>query len=224
PTNKTQFGLQYAYRMHTSAGIFAIGIDASATNYHLNYQQLTAYIDGDPAFTNQPENTWSPNIGAGAWFNSDRFYAGASSPVLITDTISAVSGSEISQLNIFEAHRHYFVTAGVLIGNMDNIAVKPYTLIKYATGSPVQADINISLIFKNSVWLGGGYRTDNSMSLMAQYFVDRSNMLRKNTFGIGYAYNFSFEEVQDFFGPTHEIFIAYTFDKHTTRYTNPRFF
>ncbi|MFN0276443.1 MAG: type IX secretion system membrane protein PorP/SprF [Chitinophagales bacterium] len=224
-TNKLQLGLQYAYRIHVSnTGVLALGIDVSATNYQLNFQELTAYQVGDPAFIYQPENTWSPNVGAGIWFNTNKIFAGISSPVILEDTISGVNNDDISQLNIFEAGRHYYFSAGILIGNIETFAIKPYTLVKYAPDAPVQVDASLSFIFKNNFWLGGSYRTNSSISLMGQYFLKRKETTRENNFGIGYAYNMRIDEFQNYFGPSHEIFGTWQFNKKQTKYTNPRFF
>lgn len=222
--NKFQLGLQYAYRIHAGNAVYAIGLDAGATNYQLHFTELSAYLDGDPAFTNQPENTWSPNLGAGIWINTKRFYLGASAPVIFEDTISGAANHDISQLNIFEAYRHYYLSTGILIGNTETFAVKPYTLVKYAPLAPMQIDASMSFIFKNNFWLGGTYRTDNSAGIMAEYFADKNGILQDHIFGFGYAYNFSLGEVQDLFGPTHEFFVTYSFDRHITNFTNPRFF
>jgi type IX secretion system PorP/SprF family membrane protein len=224
-TNQLQIGLQYAYRMHVSnTGVLAIGIDVSATNYHIQQQELTAFLAGDPAYVNQPENTWSPNAGAGLWFNTKTFFAGISSPVIFEDTISGVTDDKISQLNIFEASRHYYVSTGILIGNPQAFAIKPSALAKYAPKAPEQIDASLSMIFKNTFWIGATYRTNNSMSAMAQYFINKKNTLQQNSFSFGYAYNFRVDGLQNYFGPSHEVFLAYQFYKNQTQFINPRFF
>lgn len=224
-TSKLQLGVQYAYRVHVSnSGTLAFGLEAGATNYRINYTNLTAYLESDPAFTQQPENTWSPNVGAGIWFHTDKIFAGVSAPVIFEDTVSGTTNHDISQLNIFEASRHYYATAGILIGNPETFAVKPYTLVKYAPEAPVQIDGSLSFIFKNAFWIGGSYRTNESITLMAEYFVSRKKTLSDNNFGIGYAFQMRTDAYQDYFGPSHEIFITYQFNKKQTRFINPRFF
>ncbi|MBC8047424.1 MAG: type IX secretion system membrane protein PorP/SprF [Fimbriimonadaceae bacterium] len=223
-TSKFDAGIQYAYRVYMTNAVLAIGINANVTNYRLKYNNLDAFLDGDPAFTNQSVNTWSPNVGAGVWFNTEKIYAGLSAPLLLQDTTEINTEATVTQSNIFEARRHYYLSSGILLGDPEAFAIKPYTLIKYVPAAPWQIDINMSFIFKNSFWFGGSYRTNNSVSILAEYFLQKEKMLKDNIFGFGYAYNFSLGDYQKFFGPTHEIFFSYSFNKTTSKYTNPRFF
>lgn len=225
-SDKYTFALDYAYRMYTGNGVLAIGLELAASQYNLNYSKLDAFQNGDPAFTGVPEQLHSFNAGAGIWFQNDVWFAGASVPQLIAynDNIAAGVDSVLNNLNLFDQQRNYFVTTGVLIWAGDNLSFKPYVLARYDGATPVVIDNTLSLIFADAFWLGGTYRTDGSISIMAQYLLDAGNSLQDQWMGIGYAYNQRLDAFSSVFGPTHELFVSFHLDKRTTRFTSPRFF
>ncbi len=223
-SNKLQIQADYAFRMYLNKGVLAIGLGATANYTDWNYAQLDAYNDGDPAFTGIPETSITPNAGVGVWYSNPFMFTGLSVPVLIEHKdIASITGTN-EPLQLYDAARHVFYSLGFLIPISQNFALKPYTLAKYSFGSPVQIDGSLSMIFYDFLWVGGSYRTDNSITVMAEYFLKKKNTLRSNTFGFGYAYNFRNDGTSAIFGATHEIFISFNLVHNTTRFVNPRFF
>lgn len=225
-TDKLKFDFNYAFRIYTGGGVLAFGVSAGASYTQLNYAQLDAYADGDPAFINAPETVWSPNAGAGIWYSNNFMFTGFSAPVLLEqeNVSSDIIEDNVGEIDLAEATRHYYYTLGFLIPVKENFSLKPYTLAKYSYGSPVQVDASLSMIFYDFLWMGGSYRTDNSFTIMAEYFLTKNTTLQKREIGFGYAYNFRTGNTGTLFGPTHELFISFNLDKHTTVFKNPRFF
>ena len=76
-TNTTFFGLDYAYRAHVSANLVAaFGLEASISNFSVNYSLLDGYNSGDPTFTTNIEDFWKPNFSAGLYLQSENYYFG----------------------------------------------------------------------------------------------------------------------------------------------------
>ncbi|MBK6732048.1 MAG: PorP/SprF family type IX secretion system membrane protein [Bacteroidetes bacterium] len=223
-SDKIQLKADYAFRMYMGKGVLAIGISAIANYTNWNYAELDAFQDGDPAFTDVPETSLTPNSGFGIWYSNPIMFTGLSIPVLVENEDLAVIPNADETINVYDATRHYFYTLGFLIPISENFKLKPYTLAKYSFGSPVQIDGSLSMIFYDFLWVGGSYRTDKSITLMAEYFLKKNNTLRSNTFGFGYAYNFRNDNTSALFGATHEVFISFNLDTHITKFVNPRFF
>jgi len=223
-TEKISFGFDAAYKMYLGEGALSAGLELSMSNYQFNYSTLDAFETGDPTFTGEPVNVITPNAGIGVYYNNDIFYLGASVINIAEDKDNTGEDGSSSALEITEQTRHYFIHSGVLIKATDNLSLKPHALMKYAYGGPMQMDLNMDLIFYNTFWTGVAIKTNKSMSLMAQYVLDYDKTLSANEFSFGYAYNFLLDDRQTYFGPTHEIFFAYRFDKHNTKIRSPRFF
>jgi type IX secretion system PorP/SprF family membrane protein len=223
-TNKTTLAIDYAYRMYTNSGTLAIGLEASAAQYDLNFSLLDAYQNGDPAFTGTPSRFISYNAGVGLWFHSPSFYLGVSVPNILEATEANTNSNLLSNLNLFDQSQHIFLTTGYLFRMNQMVAIKPHGMLRYDLNSNLVADGSLSLIFKDALWLGGTYRSVGAFSIMGEYFFDLGNSLQDQSLGVGYAYNQRTDEIQSVFGATHEILISYQFNKKTTRFTSPRFF
>ncbi|MFI5173073.1 MAG: PorP/SprF family type IX secretion system membrane protein, partial [Chitinophagales bacterium] len=224
-TNTTYIGLDYAYRVHINSNLNAsFGLEASLANYSINYDELDAFIDGDPAFTGTSDSYFSPNFGAGFYLNSDKFYFGMSSISLlgVNDVTSTAADSAYDET--FEQTKHFYATAGAMLDVGENFSVKPDILFKSVNFTPAQIDINLSLIFYNSLLVGAGYRTNKSYTLVAEYMIEIENTLFSHEAGLGYSFNSMTGFESSFLGPSHEIFLIYRFNKHNTNIKNPRFF
>ena len=224
-TNSSSIGLDYAYRAHLNSKLtLAVGLEASLTNHSINYQELDAFNDGDPAFDGKFDNYIKPNFGAGVYLHNDKFYVGFSSPTLLTSNDESATASDSTYDDAFDQTSNLFATIGTLIKLTDNFSVKPDALFKKGENIPSQIDINLNFIFYNTFLVGGGYRTNNSFNFIAQYMFSADNILQKHDAGLGYSYNTLSTEDVAFLSPTHEVFFIYRFHKNNTNIKNPRFF
>lgn len=224
-TNTTFIGLDYAYRVHLNNNLVAaFGLEASIANYSINYSELDAFNEGDPAFTETTDSYFSPNFGAGFYLHNEKFYFGLSSISLLGVNDEKSTATDLVYDETFDQVKHVYASAGAMVDITDNFSIKPDMLLKSVAFTPAQLDVNLSLIFYNSLLLGAGYRTNKSYSIVAEYMIDIENTLFSHEAGIGYSFNSMTGFESTFLGPAHEIFIVYRFNKHNTNIKNPRFF
>lgn len=221
-TDKYLFGFDFAYQMYLGEGVLSAGLELSLSNYSVNFSKLDAFQNGDPTFTNEPVNILTPNAGLGVYYRNDKFYMGFASLNIVEDQNDTTQ--ELTSLQSYEQSRHYNFHVGGLIDAGDHLTLKPGALLKYTYGGPAQIDLNLHFIIEESFWVGLGYKTNNSMSVMAEYVLNYDKTLSGNEFSFGYAYNFLLDDLAPYLGPTHEIFLGYRFNKHNTRVRSPRFF
>ncbi len=224
-TNATAFAFDYAYRAHLNTKfVVAIGLEASLTNYSINYAELDAFKDGDPAFGGKVDSYIKPNFGAGIYLHSNNFYLGVSTPTILTDKNVSTSDVGKEYDDIFNQTTNTYATIGVLLKITDNFSIKPDAMLKIGNNIPSQADVNMNLILYNTLLVGGGYRTNNSFSFVAEYMFTSTDILQNQDAGLGYSYNSVLGNDAAFFGPSHEVFLVYRFHKNKTNIKNPRFF
>ena len=115
-----------SYTINTSdEGVLAFGLKAGFTFFNADLDRLLA-PDGtrgvDDLFINDAKNTF-PNIGAGLYYYTDRFYLGASVPNIL-------EAPHFDDLDSAEASEkvHGFLTAGYLFYLSDNLQFKPATM------------------------------------------------------------------------------------------------
>jgi type IX secretion system PorP/SprF family membrane protein len=195
----------------------SFGIQAGATNYNANLDEIKTTTPNDPNFTGVNQNLWVPVIGAGFYAYSEKFFIGVASPNLLQNSYE-------EKLKVFEtgtnsAHQyiHMNAFAGYVFSLGKKVKFMPSVLMKYVPNrAPVDFDFNATFIFIDRVWLGAGYRLMDSYNFMAAFNITKQ--LR-----IGYAYDLTVSPLSNFNSGTHEVMLGYDFDFDKKRIVNPRY-
>jgi type IX secretion system PorP/SprF family membrane protein len=206
-----QTGLQgsFAYRIPVSQkGKLAFGIQGGATFYNANLSKVsvTDFAFNDVRFT-------QPNIGFGMYYNTDRFYAGISTPQLIETAFNKNNPDSDSRLV-----RHYFASTGYVFDVGPMIKLKPNLLIKAVAGAPVELDLNLNVLLRDVVWVGASWRTFDSFDALLQLQLTEQ-------FQVGYAYDFATTtDLKRVNGGSHEVMINYRMTFTKNKMITPRYF
>lgn len=197
----------------------AFGLKAGFTQYSLDSDfRAEEYLDQEIAGI---ANRWNPNIGAGLFLHSNKWYIGASAPrILNTD----YNGSKFGNLEFKALERvSYYLTGGYVFNFSENTKFKPAALIKATNGAPLSFDISANFLFYEKLWIGPSYRVNNSTDGWGSYgaLIDFqvSEQLR-----IGYAYERPHSELHRFAGATHEVLVIFELKRGKKRVKSPRYF
>lgn len=211
-SNTTGFSANYAYRIHTGKGTLALGLNAGLIQYRADYSSLVVSYtgQGDPSF-NQNINSTKPNFGAGVFYTTDFFYAGASVPTLVSYNISGLDSVVAYQ------KRNYFGMAGMVFRLNNELKLKPSTLIKYSNGTPLQIDLNANLWIHDVIGIGTSYRTGDAILVVLEIQASPN-------FRMGYAYDYPLTLLKTYSSGSHEIMLRYEFSKNTNKVISPRYF
>lgn len=220
PTNSYWANMSYAYRVPLKKGKLSIGLSASMRSYNVDFTESTAINPNDVAVMNGNYNKILPNLGAGIYYLHDKFYAGLSVPYVVKNDLSFSQIVGNSDFAIEEPH--YYGMFGLKLGN-EKIAVKPAAMIKYVNDAPLDLDLHASVIFYNTVGVGGTYRV-GGFDFSGGDSFDMLLHLNFNKFKIGGSYDISLSEVREFSSGTFEIFLEYCLKQSDNKLTNPRFF
>ena len=239
PTNTLDLAVSYAYRIPVGKSKLSIGLQGSYNNFRADWSKLNIQ-DPDNAY-NQNLNLWKPNLGAGIYFYNKNFYVGVSVPRIIEQDL--ISKDRVDQVAIYsKIYRHYYFSIGTAIPiRGDNLIFKPSLLIKSAAfdsrfrsdpnfiqiGAPTEANIDLSLFFQKTLWIGASFRSAieaatnkssfDSVDFWTAYYL--SNGLR-----LGAGYDYTLTKLQKSAGGSFEIMAGYEFDYRTKRVVTPRYF
>jgi type IX secretion system PorP/SprF family membrane protein len=242
PSNAINANLAYSYRIPVGKGKLCIGVQGGITSYRADFSQLTLENGGDIAFQDAKPNILKPNIGAGIYYYSKRFYAGIGVPRLIEYDLSKAT-SLTGQTDLYaKQFRHYFFSIGGAIPLRGNALIfKPSLLVKSSApdarlsknaafnnyGAPTEFNIDLSLFFQETLWVGVSGRSAieafnktssyDSADFWVAYYL--SNGLR-----IGASYDYTLTKLQTKAGGSVEIMLGYEFDYKTKRTVTPRYF
>jgi len=214
PTNENNFSADISYSIQTSAEAkLSFGIKGSANIFSLDPSKLTMEHQGDPMFSNF-KNKFTPNVGAGIYYHSDRGYVGLSVPNFIQ-----TNRYDDNDYAIYKEQINYYLIAGYVF-NLDKyemIKFKPAAMAKMIEGSPLQLDLSANFLFNDKFSAGVSYRWSAALSAMAGFQVTKGMY-------IGYAYDRETTRLNNYNSGSHEIFLRFEFMKGYSRITSPRFF
>ncbi len=209
-TSTFQSNIAYSYKIRIRDKRISFGLQASVLNLNQLFNQLDNVNSQDPSFHENLHRTMI-NVGAGFFYEADRYYVGISVPQLVKNYYEPDNQSSSRQL------RQYFLTGGYVFYLNRDFKFKPTVLCRYTDDLPAQFDINASLLFREKMWMGLSYRTNKSMNVMLEFLL--SNKLR-----LGWAYDFVGSEIHKVTSGSAEIMINYNFRTTRKRIFSPRYF
>lgn len=175
--------------------ILSFGISAGGTLY--NEDLLSLGIENDPEFQRNI-NAFVPTIGVGLLYNKDHIYAGISAPNILGNSLS-------SERNInFKNPLYSYFGYRFFTNQFEEVLINPSMLIKYVSGAPLQADINLMVNYLNKVEFGAGYRTSETINLLAGFHLGTN-------FKLLYNYSYALKQYNNI--NTHGIILNYRFGK-----------
>ncbi|WP_417941875.1 PorP/SprF family type IX secretion system membrane protein [Flavobacterium sp. RS13.1] len=175
--------------------ILSFGISAGGTKY--SEDLLSLNIENDPEFQNNV-NAFVPTLGVGVLYNKDRIYLGISAPNILGNSLS--SERNINLKNPYYTYFGYrFFTT-----QLEEVLVNPSILLKYVSGAALQADFNVMINYINKVEFGAGYRTSETVNLLAGFHLGTN-------FKLLYNYSYALKTYNNI--NTHGIILNYRFGK-----------
>ncbi|WP_024980289.1 PorP/SprF family type IX secretion system membrane protein [Flavobacterium succinicans] len=212
PTNENTISADLSYSIQTSADFkLSFGMKATANLFNLNASKLNPVNQGDAQFQNL-RNVFTPNVGAGIYYHSDKAYLGLSVPNFIQT--NRYNDNEVA---IFKEKINYYFIGGYVFDLSNDIKFKPAFLTKVVEGSPLQVDVSANFMFVEKLTLGVAYRWSAAMSAMVGFQVSDGMY-------IGYGYDLETTNLENYNSGSHEIFLRYEIFKNSNKILTPRFF
>jgi len=223
PTNETYFDIDFSYTIPVSSDAkLSFGLKAGGHLLDVDFQRLSQFEINDPNFENNIDNKFSPNVGVGAYYHTDKFYLGLSAPNLLeTDHFDEDStlNSNDSSTFIAEERVNYYLITGYVFELNDNLKLKPALLTKLVFGAPLQVDVSANFLLYDKLTLGLGYRWSAALSGMAGFQISDALMVGfaydKETTGLGRT---------QFNDGSYEVIVRFELFRRYNRMLTPRFF
>lgn len=211
-TEQTAIYGSYAYKIkfNNNNKTLSFGLQAGFNHYSAEFSKVSST---DPAFANQDVNQAQPNFGFGLYYSTEHFYAGASVPQLLNNTLG-----QKNNRSGYDLVRHYFFTTGYLFNLNESLKLKPTLLVKAIKGAPMELDLNTSLLIKELVWVGISWRSFKSINALLQ--LQLTNKLQ-----VGYAYDIATtSELRSINAGSHEVMLNYRLGLWQDKIITPRHF
>lgn len=204
PTQQTGFFADYSYRLQIDSKTdLRLGLKAGGTLFSADLTDIALDQADDIAFSNNVSGEFLPNFGFGLFWDSEKYYIGASIPKLRRNEIgSEVGATSISEESIFNQKRHIFLLGGYTMDLNEDVQFKPSFVFKSTGNSPASLDLSLNFSLKSKVWVGMNYRFGDAIGGVVQYLF--TDYLRA-----GYSYDYTLSNIGSYSSGTHEIMLRY---------------
>ncbi|MCD0486744.1 type IX secretion system membrane protein PorP/SprF [Pedobacter sp. MC2016-14] len=196
---QTNAGASYAYHLGLSIDVnLALGVSAGFSSIGIDVANVKVDNTADPLLTAEYNNRIRPDVGAGFWLYSPRFFLGVSAKQIIGFS-NAIENSQ----NVYRPYQKaaFYGTTGYKYFLDEDIAAVPSILISYWLNSPVALDANLKLAYQDKFWVGGSYRNNDSYSFLA-------GLNMGSLINLSYSYDVSSSALRSVNNGTHEIVLG----------------
>lgn len=213
PVENTYVYGDFSYTINVAeTTTLSFGIKGGMTYYNLDSDFLSEQeIQNDPYFSGDSFNRWNPNIGAGLYLSSQKWYMGLSAPRFLNN-----DSNEKSEFKALE-QVHYYLTGGYVFDLSEQWKLRPTALAKLTKGAPLSVDVSAAAIYDEKLYLGATYRIDDAVGGFIDFQVLKN-------FRVGYGYEYTLSDLEQYSNGSHEIILIYELRLNNTKYKSPRFF
>ncbi len=145
-------------------GKLSFGLKAGGNLLNLDFNKLRNF-DAEPVNADNIENRFSPNVGLGLYYHSNKFYAGLSAPNLLQTEYFDNSQQDANTVQFLSKERiNFYLITGYVFDINGNLKFKPALLTKMVGGAPLQVDFSANFMFNDKFTFGAAYRWDAALS------------------------------------------------------------
>jgi len=219
PTSETYFDMDFSYTIQLAAEKrLSFGLKGSVHLLDIRFSELNQDYTNpggpDPTLQQDIQNKLSPNIGAGIYYHTDKYYLGLSAPRFLE-----TSHFDESSLSTAAEQINLYLITGYVFQMNPLWKFKPTILAKVVQGAPLQLDGSVNFMYNDKFIMGAAYRWDAAVSAMAGFQLSPE-------FLIGLAYDREITELGTarFNDGSFEVILRYDFIKVKDNLKSPRFF
>ncbi len=199
----SKLGIEGTYSYHFKVGAsskIALGLSAQLYQFYLNKNFLKLEEENDEAILYSSNKIIAPDAAFGTYFYDEKYFVGVSVYQLINRKVHLMNNNvENRQV------RHYFLTGGYHFELSETFSFEPSLLTKFIETGIGQLDINIKSTYKQLLWLGLSYRTNEAIAVNIG--------IKKDQFVFAYSYDVLFSDIRKHSVGSHELLFTYKFNK-----------
>lgn len=199
--NETHVFADFSYSIYPSENsTLAFGLKAGGSFLNVDLMKLS--IENDNLFS-ENLSEFNPNIGAGAFYYTDRFYASLS-------TINILQSKHYNKNSFVVSSASdemiLYLSSGYVFDLGESFKLKPSFMLRAANGSPLSTDISASILWMDKLEFGISRRIDESISGLFQLRLT-------DNLKIGYTYDAITSELSNYNNGSHEFSIILNLGK-----------
>ncbi len=212
PTRRTGFQGSYAYHFQLNDEMrLSFGLGLGFEQYIIDGTQIRLDAIDDPALQNYLGSSLEFTSKFGVYFYSEKYYAGISIPQVIPNNINIYE----SATKTAKLEDHYMINGGYKFDIGEDFIIEPSVLMRWKSPTPVQFDLSVWTYYKEMIWLGITYRTEDAISFGIGFNYNQMLM-------IGYAYDLTTSSLSTYSSGSHEIMLGFRFGSASSQEIPPQ--
>lgn len=207
PTRRIGAQFSSAYHAKISETLkISFALSLGFTQYAVDGDKISVRETDDPILQNRLSSDIIFDGKAAFYLYHENYFFGLSVPNITQTKLEPFD----DQASIGNLEPHYNVIAGYNYVLNDNITLKPSVLLKYVQPVPFRIDMNLTAVYQDRFWIGGGYRINDGIIALAG--ADLNNRMQ-----ITYAYDILTSDLSSYSGGIHELTLGLNFTKMKTK-------
>jgi type IX secretion system PorP/SprF family membrane protein len=205
---RTGFQASYSYHMWIQNNTqLSMGLAVTGYHFKINEREINFEDPNEPWLNNElRRGIFVPDADFGIYILNPKYNIGFSTEQLFG--AAAKIGDEAYRN--YRMDRHYYLFGSYSFEPWNKTELQPSLLFMMSEQLKPMADIGLTYIYDQKIWAGLSYRT--SKAIVANFGITYTNMY------IGYAYDFTLQEIQRVTYGTHELTVAIRFGDNDRKY------
>lgn len=178
-SQETSFDGIFSYVLKTSdVGKLSFGLKVGIHLLNVDFNKLVQHEPELVDINDNIDNKLSPNIGAGFYYYTKKFYAGISVPnILETNHFNPSSSSNMATSFVAKEQINFYLMVGQVYDLTNEWEIKPALLAKMVFGAPLQVDLSSNFWYKKKFIIGAAYRWEAAWSFLLGFNINDSMMV-----------------------------------------------
>ena len=179
------------------------GLALGVINNKIDFSKTLVRDTDDPFLFTQTQSKTVFNADFGLGYTWKKLEVGFTIPQLLGNKIKYRSNDDA--YGYYRLERHYIGAVKYVFDVIKDkeITAYPLIMVRGASGSPFQYDVNAVIDWKKIGWFGITYHSNNAIAL--------SVGVRYKNLSIGYAYDLGIGKIKSFTGSSSEFLLGFTF-------------
>lgn len=191
----------YAYHYNINEDMkISGGLNLGMIQYKIDFAKIEVPVEGDPVM-NAKESYYLPDANVGFYLWTSTYHAGVVFRHVLNNKIK-IGDDPTGESRL---KTHFYITGGYKYYINREWALEPSIVIKKVWPAPVQLDFNARVWYRNMIWGGISYRSQEAISILLGYTWERKIY-------IGYAYEVVLNPLGAHNFGSHEIMLGYRFN------------
>jgi type IX secretion system PorP/SprF family membrane protein len=215
PVEETNLYGDFSYTLNLGGEHrLAFGVKAGVTMHKVDFTTVLLPSLPDPndgVFSQNPNETFM-NVGAGAFYYTEKYYLAFSIPNMLKAKYLDYNG-----VNYGSEELHYFLTGGYVFDINEDFKLKPFGMVKTSFNAPVSVDLSANVFMYDKLEIGATYRLQDSFGAMVNFAITPSLRL-------GYAYDHIVSDLDVTTPSSHEVILLFDLNFSKKVSQSPRYF